>query len=138
MALEPLPQSKVNGIISNFRLIFKSGIQKMNQSAYRFIHISSGFIAHYNMYGFIETYGDALTLAKDIINHAEPNKWLNFSPSDRDYTYMKQKAQIYKAIYEMACDYVEKQEGIQIERTDFNQRSFSHWGARPIFPDATR
>jgi hypothetical protein len=143
MALELLPESKVNGILSNFRTMFKANnVYKMNKSGYGFIYLASGFIAHFNMYGFMEAYGamsekedylehgDMTKLALAIIENAEPNKWLNFRSGEKDYDYMMQKARIYKEIYELACKFLESKYKIKIERTDFTQRNPFHYGQK--------
>jgi len=137
--MELTPQSKVNGIISNFRSIFKSGdIAKMNKSGYGYIYLASGYIAHYNMYGFIDAYEDALTLAKSIVNNVEANKWLNFREGEKNYDYYKQKAEIYKAIYDLAVSYIYKETSVRVESTDFSQREFHTFSGRVVFPEALR
>jgi hypothetical protein len=142
MALELIEQSKVNGILSNFRTMFKANnVFKMNRSGYGFIYLASGFIAHYNMFGFQQhygeqdrknylEYGDMTRLALEILDNVEPNKWLNFRAGEENYNYMMQKADIYRQIYEMACQFLEKKYNIKIERTDFTRRNPFHYGQR--------
>ena len=77
-------------------------INKLNKTGYDFINIASGFIAHYNLHGFIYYYGrEGNCLKEDILEYQQYNQWENFFPSEKDYTYMMQKKQIYNAICEM-------------------------------------
>ena len=46
-------------LIKNIDLVFKTGdIEKLSKSAYNFINTQSGFIAHYDLYGFKDYYQD--------------------------------------------------------------------------------
>jgi hypothetical protein len=68
---------------------------KMDQDAYRFVSCASGFIAHFNLHGFIYEYQDKNALRDAMIRNLKTNQWNNFSPRDRDYDYMMQKKHIY-------------------------------------------
>ena len=72
-------------------------ITKLNSSGYKFLNLCSGFIAHYNRYGFIDHYSHN-SLEDNILRNADYNKWSNFRPGDRDYEYYRQKAEIYARI----------------------------------------
>ena len=77
-------------------------INKLNKTGYDFINIASGFIAHYNLHGFIDYYGrEDNSLMVDILRNKANNQWNNFRPNDYDYDYYMQKKQIYNAICEM-------------------------------------
>ena len=54
-------------IINNLQLVFKTGdIEKLNGSTYDFLYLLSGFIAHYDLYGFRAYYQDLRELIKDL------------------------------------------------------------------------
>jgi len=78
-------------------------IRKLNRTGYKFINLCSGFIAHYDLYGFIAYYtaefGDG-DLRDHIQNNWNANKWTNFHPGDQNYDYYRQKARIYQRIME--------------------------------------
>jgi hypothetical protein len=84
-------------------LIFKnvikasSDISKLNSRGYKFLHICSGFIAHYNIHGFKDHYS-SYSLSRDIIKNKDSNKYLNFREGDSNYHYYKSKADVYNKI----------------------------------------
>lgn len=103
MALTPLSKEKKNRILRNIGLVFlMQDITLLDKYGYKFIHICSGFIAHYNRTGFIAHYGNSKNLAADILRNQASNQWNNFSPSDKDYEYMMQKKEMYNLICEYA------------------------------------
>ena len=54
-------------IINNLTLIFKTNdITKLKKSTYKFLNLMSGFIAHYNLYGFQDYYKDLRDLIRDL------------------------------------------------------------------------
>lgn len=67
-------------IISNVNLVFKTkDINKLNGPAYKFISLYHGFIAHYNLYGFRDTYDGKLTaFAKGLLS-SEMNRDLSYN-----------------------------------------------------------
>ena len=75
-------------------------IELLNKPAYRFLNLCSGFIAHYDLYGFIGHYSDPGSLREDILNNRRFNQWSNFRPGERDYEYYMSKADIYNRICE--------------------------------------
>ena len=74
-------------------------IEDLNKTAYNFLYIASGFIAHYDMYGFIAYYKEN-SLKDDILRNARANQWRNFRPTDENYAYYMSKADIYSSIVE--------------------------------------
>lgn len=74
-------------------------ITKLNRTGYKFLYLASGFIAHYNLHGFIDYYTDQ-NLAADILQNQAFNQWRNFSAADRDFYYYMGKKQVYNAICE--------------------------------------
>jgi hypothetical protein len=76
-------------------------IEKLNGTGYKFIHLASGFIAHYNIDGFKSNYSIVdcgYSLADAILAHESANKWNNFREGDQNYQYYKSKADIYSRI----------------------------------------
>ncbi len=105
MALEPLTLRQSDLIVSSLRKVFKTGdIKYLTNSAYKFVMLSSGFIAHYNLHGFRDTYSDVNRLREEIVANERWNQWNNFSPRDRDYAYMMQKKDIYNRIVASALN----------------------------------
>ena len=86
-------------IINNVVRAANGEIDKLSGPAYKFLHLASGFIAHYNRYGFIIHYSYN-SLKRDILNNQRFNQWLNFRPGERDYEYYMSKADIYNRICE--------------------------------------
>jgi hypothetical protein len=74
-------------------------ITKLNKRGYNYLYLANGFIAHYNLHGFIDYYSSA-NLADDILEHASANKWSNFTEGDRHFDYYKSKADVYARIVE--------------------------------------
>lgn len=92
---------QVQLIVSSFRNVFQQNeISKLSKSAYGFIYLASGFIAHYNLYGFRGHYADVESLKQEILRNKSMNQWRNFLPRERDYEYYMQKRDIYNMIVE--------------------------------------
>lgn len=96
--LNPLTENQKVRIVNNVVSATKD-IEKLNKTGYNFLYLASGFIAHYNLYGFIDYY-KSRSLKQDIINNRSHNMWKNFTPQDRDYDYYMSKADVYKRILE--------------------------------------
>jgi hypothetical protein len=72
-------------------------IKKLSKPAYKYLYLCSGFIAHYNHYGFMSHYeNDSLT--NDILNNVHFNQWNNFKNTDKNYDYYMSKKDIYNRI----------------------------------------
>jgi hypothetical protein len=80
-------------------------IRKLNKRGYNFLYLASGFIAHYNLGGFIAEY-TGRSLSADILSYARQNQWCNFRIGEKDAEYYHQKRDIYNAIVsELAYDF---------------------------------
>jgi hypothetical protein len=77
-------------------------INKLEKRSYNFLYLASGFIAHYDIYGFASYYGTAKRLAEDVINNRDTNQWRNFFPGQENYEYYMQKKRIYNAVADEA------------------------------------
>jgi hypothetical protein len=104
---------QVKRIVNSFSKVFKTGeIVNLNKQAYDFINLSSGFIAHYNLFGFRGYYSNVELFKREILDHRPYNQWRNFGPADRDYDYYMQKREIYNQI----CDLIlERQYQAKVE-----------------------
>lgn len=96
MALTPLTERQKTLIISNVVKACKN-IDNLNKTGYNFVYQCSGFIAHYDLYGFIASYTGE-TLKQDLLSYAGQNQWKNFRPGERDYDYYMAKADVYNRI----------------------------------------
>ena len=94
--LTPLTERQKVLIVNNVLAAVKD-ITKLNRTGYNFLYLASGFIAHYNLGGFIGYYEDH-SLEVDIVRNASSNQWNNFRPADRDYDYMMAKKDVYNRI----------------------------------------
>ncbi len=72
-------------------------IDNLNKTGYNFLYLASGFIAHYDMHGFISEYSDR-SLKRDIVSFAGQNQWKNFRPGESNYDYYMSKADVYNRI----------------------------------------
>ena len=98
MSLEAITDRKATLIVNNV-LRACANVEKLNGTGYKFINLASGFIAHYNLYGFKDYY-TRNSLKADILANAQSNQWNNFRPGDQNYDYYKSKARIYARIVE--------------------------------------
>jgi hypothetical protein len=96
MALTPLTERQKTLIVSNVVKAVKN-IDNLNKTGYNFVYQCSGFIAHYDLYGFIASYTGE-SLKRDLISYAGQNQWNNFRPGERDYDYMMAKKDVYNRI----------------------------------------
>jgi len=98
MALTPLTERQKTLIVNNVVKAVKN-INSLNKTGYKYLYLCSGFIAHYDLYGFIDFYS-YVNLKNDIIGFANQNQWKNFRPGERDYEYYQSKADVYARILE--------------------------------------
>jgi hypothetical protein len=96
MALVPLTERQKTLIVNNVVNACK-GIDNLNKTGYNFLYQASGFIAHYDLYGFIAYYKEN-SLKDDILRNKRANEWRNFHPKDENYAYYMSKADIYAQI----------------------------------------
>lgn len=96
MSLAPLTERQKTLIVSNIVKACKN-IDNLNKTGYNYIYNCSGFIAHYDLYGFIASYTGE-SLKRDIISYAGQNQWRNFRPGEQNYEYYMSKADVYNRI----------------------------------------
>jgi hypothetical protein len=114
--LEPFSVEEEQRII---RDCVKAGrnIDDLTDKAYRFLNLSSGFIAHYNKFGFMDYYREPGSLKKDILANQNRNQWGNFQPGERGYEYYMQKKNIYNAVCDCFKNNVEYRPRWNAEKT---------------------
>lgn len=95
--MTPLTELQKTLIVNN---IVKAcnDIDSLNKTGYRYINLCSGFIAHYDLWGFMNAYREPGSLKRDIINYAGQNQWRNFRTGERDYDYYMAKKDVYNRI----------------------------------------
>jgi len=96
--LELKTVNQENRIINNIVKACKD-IELLNKQGYNFIYLCCGFIAHYDIYGFIYEYKTE-SLKNEILRYKNENQWNNFTPKEKNYDYYKQKQKIYNVICE--------------------------------------
>jgi hypothetical protein len=97
MAITPLTERQKALIVSNVVKAVRN-IDSLNRTGYKYLYLCSGFIAHYDLYGFISAYSNPGKLKRDLIDNAGQNQWRNFRPGERDYDYYMSKADVYNRI----------------------------------------
>lgn len=104
--LVPLSARQIQMIVGNIKkVVLSQNSRNLTKQAYNFVMQASGFIAHYDLYGFQAEYSDTNELAVAILNNKSSNQWNNFSPSDRDYDYMMAKKLCYNSICTMLLEH---------------------------------
>ncbi|CAB4222524.1 hypothetical protein UFOVP1655_123 [uncultured Caudovirales phage] len=96
--MKPLTERQKVIIVNNIVSATKD-IKNLTNSGYNFIYLASGFIAHYNLYGFRDNY-TGKTLKEDIISNKNSNMWNNFRPHESNYDYYMSKKDVYVRILE--------------------------------------
>jgi hypothetical protein len=94
-----------------------NNIETLTDKAYRFLNLSSGFIAHYDRFGFMEHYREPGSLKQGILAHQNHNQWGNFRPGERGYEYYMQKKKIYNAVCECLKNNIEYRPRRNVEKT---------------------
>jgi len=100
--LTPLSSRQVAMIVGNIRKVMTTKTSKnLTKQSYDFLYQASGFIAHYNIYGFQIEYTNTVQLAIDILNNKGSNQWNNFRTGEEHYDYYMAKKVCYNAICDM-------------------------------------
>ena len=103
--LTPLTERQKTMIVNNVEKVLRSGsCELLTKQSYDYLYLCSGFIAHYNLYGFRDYYSDTEKLAKDILDNATSNQWYNFHEGENDYEYYMAKKDVYNRIAKVAYD----------------------------------
>ena len=96
MSLAPLTERQMTLIVNNVVKACKN-IDNLNKTGYNFVYQCAGFIAHYDLYGFIASYTGE-SLKRDLISYAGINQYSNFRPGEKFYEYNMSKKEVYNRI----------------------------------------
>ena len=113
--LHPLEKETTLRVIANILEACRD-IKLLSPEAYRWLHLRAGFIAHYDLEGFIEEYQTSQNLRDNILANQIHNTSCNRSRKDRDYPYYLQQCEIYQQIVERLL--ADPQQFKQKKRTD--------------------
>lgn len=103
--IDPLTSRQIAMIVGNIRKVMTTRNSKnLSKQAYNFLYLASGFIAHYNLYGFQGAYEDVGQLALEILDNKDNNQWGNFREGEDFYDYYMSKKDCYNAICKMLED----------------------------------
>jgi hypothetical protein len=94
--MEALTERQKTLIVNNVVKACKN-IDNLNKTGYNFVYLCCGFIAHYDLYGFIASY-TGTSLKRDILSYAGQNQWNNFHPGEKYYEYYMSKKDVYNRI----------------------------------------
>lgn len=99
--MKALTETQKRAIVKNVVEAAKD-ITKLNKVGYDFLYLANGFIAHYNLFGFIGYYEDG-GLVDDILRNKRQNQWSNFHKGEENFEYYMSKKDVYNRI----CDAIE-------------------------------
>lgn len=94
--LKPLTEKQQTLIVNNILKACKD-INALNKTGYNFIYLASGFIAHYDLYGFKDYYSRH-SLRDDILEFAEENQRGHFLKGEYAHEYYMSKKNTYNRI----------------------------------------
>jgi hypothetical protein len=97
MAIQALTDKEQNLILKNV-VAACCDIGKLNKRGYTFLYLASGFIAHYNLDGFKEAFGNGAALRRAILSNQQNNQWNNFRVGEKNAEYYFSKRDVYNAI----------------------------------------
>lgn len=97
MSITPLTERQKTLIVNNLVKACKD-INQLNRTGYNFISQACGFIAHYDLHGFIASYEYGVKLKNAILNNQRSNQWGNFREGERDYDYYMSKKDVYNRV----------------------------------------
>jgi hypothetical protein len=105
--LKPLTKQKQALIVNSVKRCFETNsIDYLTKTAYNYLYLCSGFIAHYNWHGFMGHYENVMDLAMNIIRNKDMNMWSNFRPGDEHYEYYMSKKAVYEKLFNEAKFYM--------------------------------
>jgi hypothetical protein len=89
--------TKTQALIIKNVLAACGDINKLNKRGYDFLHLCSGFLAHYDIERFKEYYREH-SLVADLEANYQQNQWRNYRTGERFADYYHSKRDIYNAI----------------------------------------
>jgi hypothetical protein len=78
---EPFSDEEEQRIIRDYVKAARN-IDDLTDKAYRFLNLSSGFIAYYNKFRFMDYYREPGSLKRDILANQNRNQWGSFRPGE--------------------------------------------------------
>ena len=96
MKLQPLSSEKTNRIVKNVVRACED-ITKLAETSYKWLHICSGFIAHFNLDGFKWEYRAPGSLRLAVLRWKNHNQWEHLIGGE-DSKYYEQKRDMYNRI----------------------------------------
>lgn len=96
MSIKPLTPAQQTRMANNVVKACKN-INLLTKTGYDFINLANGFIAHYNLRGFIDHY-TYHSLRDDILRNRNSNMWNNFREGEQNYEYYMSKKAVYLKI----------------------------------------
>ena len=113
--LHPHTSEKVARIINNVLAACKE-ITHLSMESYRWLHLKAGFVAHFDLEGFIEEYQTCQNLRDNILVNQIHNTSCNRSKKDSEYPYYLQQSEMYNQIVKSLI--ANPQQFTQKKRTD--------------------
>jgi hypothetical protein len=80
------------------KVVRKGDTNLLTKQSYNYLYLCSGFIAHYNLFGFRDAYEGGHSLGRAIMNNRRNNQWGNFRPGEQNYDYYMAKKECYNLI----------------------------------------
>ena len=104
--LIPLTEMQQTRIVNNIRNVLETkDIENLSKQSYYYISVCSGFIAHYDLYGFRDYYYDTDQLARDIVDNDGWNSdRSNFMKGDKYFEYQHTNGKVYKQLVKIALE----------------------------------
>jgi hypothetical protein len=97
MSIQPITDKEQELICKNVVAACRD-ISKLNKRGYGFLYLASGFIAHFNLDGFKDAFGNGDALRRAILANQNNNQWGNFRIGERNAEYYFSKRDTYNRI----------------------------------------
>jgi hypothetical protein len=97
MSIQPISDKEQELIYKNVVAACRD-ISKLNRRGYGFLYLASGFIAHFNLDGFREAFGNGDALRRAILANQDNNQWRNFRIGEQNAEYYFSKRDVYNRI----------------------------------------
>jgi hypothetical protein len=97
MSIQPITDKEKELIYKNVVAACRD-ISKLNKRGYGFLYLASGFIAHFNLDGFREAFGNGDALRRAILANQDNNQWRNFRIGEQNAEYYFSKRDVYNRI----------------------------------------
>lgn len=122
----------VQNVLKNVETIFKTqDSTKMTKKTYNVLYLMSGFIAHYDINGFIHHYSDVADLARDItlsMDAKDPTRYMrdSFFADQYGTAYCQSKVDVYTGLRDLAEQYLPELERASYENTKDRELAYAN------------